>query len=113
MPDTVAAAASLVVLWTKPEDADEFDRDYARHHVPLIWELPGLTGARTWTLRSRTHHRMAQLDFASRDDLKAALSSPAGQAMAGDAQRLERTFAVSAESHLAIAEPPVRPAAER
>jgi uncharacterized protein (TIGR02118 family) len=109
MPGASQPAVSLVVLWTKPQDAAAFDRDYTEQHVPLIWQLPGLIEARTATLRSPTHHRMAEMLFASRDELKAALGSPGGRALADDAQRLEKTFAVTAESHIATAEPSARP----
>src|ERR1700712_4638939 len=32
----------LVVLYTQPENPDEFERHYTEQHVPLVHKIPGL-----------------------------------------------------------------------
>jgi hypothetical protein len=65
----------------------------------------------TWTVRSRTREyaRAAELVFADRAALDDALASPEFQAVAADAERLEREHGVRSFSQVAVRDEP-RPA---
>ena len=93
--------ATLMVLWGKPEDRNAFDSDYLGTHLPLARDLPGLVGLRTRTLRSKHFSRCAELEFDDETALRAALASPAGQAVTADVQRLEQAHATTSTSHIA------------
>ena len=82
--------ARLVVLYKTPKNAEAFDKHYASTHIPLAKKVPGLKkydvsqgpiGAPTGPSGI---HLVATLYFDSLDALKAGLSSPEGQAAAGD-----------------------------
>lgn len=45
-------AARFVVLYTRPEDADGFLREYLADHVPITQTWPGLTSGTTTVLDS-------------------------------------------------------------
>lgn len=94
--------AKLLVLWSKPEDRAAFDADYLRAHLDLAAVLPDLQDLRAWLLRSRELYRCAELVFDDEAALRRALSSPAGEALAADAHRLERTHDVTSSSHIAL-----------
>jgi len=87
----------LVVLYTKPDDADAFDKHYLEQHGPLVDALPGLQrweGATFIAAPDRgeeTYHRMAELYFADLDALHAALAADAGKATAADYAQIAPT----------------------
>lgn len=80
----------LVVLYTKPEDADAFDHHYLGVHMPLAGKIPGLQRAETSRFDlaldggEHTYHRMAELYFADQAALEAAFGSDEGKATAAD-----------------------------
>jgi uncharacterized protein (TIGR02118 family) len=82
--------ARLVVLYKTPKNAEAFDKHYASIHIPLAKKVPGLKkydvsqGAIGTPAGPSGIHLVATLYFDSMDALKAALSSPEGQAAAGD-----------------------------
>jgi uncharacterized protein (TIGR02118 family) len=84
----------LVVLYTQPGDADEFDRHYLGVHGPLVDKVPGLErweGARIVAAADggeQTYHRMAELYFTDQAALQAALGSDEGKATAADYQQI-------------------------
>ncbi|SRR6266852_9203442 len=79
----------LTVCYGHPADPVGFDEYYTSTHVPLVDKLPGLA---SYTYRhcesldgSRPpYYLLAELGFASREALNAALSSPEGGAAAAD-----------------------------
>jgi uncharacterized protein (TIGR02118 family) len=82
--------AQLLALYHQPADPAAFDRYYFETHVPLAKKVPGL---RSYVRQRRpvnviagspAPHFIAELSFDSMADLQAALSSPEGQAAAGD-----------------------------
>ncbi len=82
--------ARLVVLYKTPKNAEAFDKHYASTHIPLAKKVPGL---KKYDISQGTIgapagpsgiHLVATLYFDSLDALKAGLSSPEGQAAAGD-----------------------------
>lgn len=82
--------ARLVVLYKTPKNAEAFDKHYASIHIPLAKKVPGLKkydvsqGAIGTPAGPSGIHLVATLYFESMDALKAGLSSPEGQAAAGD-----------------------------
>jgi uncharacterized protein (TIGR02118 family) len=82
--------ARLIVLYKTPKNAEAFDKHYASTHIPLAKKVPGLKkydvsqGAIGTPAGPSGIHLVATLYFDSMDALKAGLSSPEGQAAAGD-----------------------------
>lgn len=82
--------AQLVALYRKPTNAAAFDTHYFSTHVPLAKKIPGLrryevsTGAVTTPQGDSPYHLVAILSFDSAAAIQQALSSPQGQATAGD-----------------------------
>ena len=84
----------LVVLYTQPDDTEDFDRHYLGVHGPLVEQVPGLVrweGARfvgALDGGDQTYHRIAELYFTDQAALEAALGSDEGRATAGDYQQI-------------------------
>ena len=82
--------AKVVVMYKAPKNAEAFDRHYASTHIPLAKKIPGLKkyDISQGTVGSPAGpsgiHLVATLYFDSMSALQAALSSPEGQATAGD-----------------------------
>jgi uncharacterized protein (TIGR02118 family) len=83
----------LVALWTKPDDAEGFDKDYEATHAILVAKLPGMSRAvLSKAIADGPYHRMAELIFDDAGGMGAALGSPEGAELLGDAGRLSETF---------------------
>ncbi|HET6878494.1 MAG TPA: EthD family reductase [Jatrophihabitans sp.] len=84
----------LVVLYTRPENPEEFDRHYLDVHVPLVEKIPGLQrfeGARITGVADggeQTYHRIAELWFADQQAFENALATEESKATAADYQRI-------------------------
>ena len=79
----------ILVLYTQPEDPAVFDQHYFGTHMPLAQAIPGLQRAETGTFGTRAPFcRAAELYFADRDALNAALASPEGSATNADYQQI-------------------------
>lgn len=84
----------LVVLYTRPDDADAFDRHYFAAHMPLVGRLPGLQRAETARLVAaadsgeQTYYRITELYFADQGALNAAFGSEEGKAAVADYQNI-------------------------
>ena len=85
--------ARFLALYETPADPEAFDRHYREIHIPLGRRLPGL---RRYTvsrdvaaLRGEPYYLVAELDWDTMDDLRAAFASPEGRATAADAARLQ------------------------
>ncbi len=76
--------ATLTVLYTVPDDPDEFDQHYQDVHVPIIKRFEGVQDI-TMTRVSATfggearYHLVTQVSFPDRGTLDAALGSEAGR----------------------------------
>jgi uncharacterized protein (TIGR02118 family) len=87
----------LVVLYTQPEQPEEFERHYTEQHVPLVHKIPGLQQFDAGRLVSAgdggelSYYRIAELTFADQGALEAALSSEQGQATAADYGKIAPT----------------------
>jgi hypothetical protein len=82
----------LIALWTAADDAAGFNADYTATHPDLARKLPKLESAFFGTTLGGPYARVAELTWATGDDMNAALGSPEGAALLGDAQRLQETF---------------------
>ncbi|MGF1507571.1 MAG: EthD family reductase [Chloroflexi bacterium] len=70
----------LVAIYSQPEDPEAFDKAYFDTHLPLIEKVPGLQKT-VITRFDRTFagpelYLMAEMYFADKDALKAAMTSP-------------------------------------
>jgi uncharacterized protein (TIGR02118 family) len=79
----------LMVCYGLPADPAAFDAYYTSTHVPLAEKIPGVASFSARHCASldgsaAPYHLIAELGFPSREALNAALSSPEGQAAAGD-----------------------------
>jgi len=86
--------ARLVVLYKTPKNAEAFDKHYTSTHIPLAKKVPGLKkydisqGTVGTPAGPSGIHLVATLYFDSLDALTAGLSSPEGQAAAGDLSKV-------------------------
>lgn len=86
--------ARFIALYETPADPEEFDRHYRDVHVPLARRLRGL---RSYTLGrdvvavrgGEPCYLVAELEWDTMDELRAAFDSPEGRATAADAAHLQ------------------------
>jgi uncharacterized protein (TIGR02118 family) len=80
----------LMVLYGKPEDPSAFDAHYAATHAPLAEKIPNLRRYEHGKALGSAdgseapYYYVADLSFDDPDALQAGLSSPEGEAAAGD-----------------------------
>jgi uncharacterized protein (TIGR02118 family) len=91
--------ARFLALYQTPSDPEAFDRHYHQTHIPLIRCLPGLRrytlGRNVTALHGAPYYLVAELEWDTMDELKAAFATPEGRATAADAVRLEELAPVS------------------
>ena len=73
----------LIALYSSPEDPAAFDAHYRDVHAPIVGRYPNLLGMRLTRAdgvggRPAAFYLLAEMSFASRADLDAALASEAG-----------------------------------
>ncbi|MGQ4600915.1 EthD family reductase [Nocardia sp. R6R-6] len=71
----------IAVCYGKPVDPAAFDEYYRATHIPLAAKVPGLTGYTFGKCTSLdgsepAYYAVAHLQFATKDDLQQALTSP-------------------------------------
>jgi uncharacterized protein (TIGR02118 family) len=80
-------------LYETPADPEAFDRHYRQIHIALLRDLPGLrryTVSRDVTpLHGEPFYLIAELEWETMDEPRAAFASPQGHATAADAARLQ------------------------
>lgn len=87
-------AVKLTVIYDNPTDPQAFEKHYAEVHVPLAAKVPNvqrIESAKVFPKEDGTPtpaYRTADLYFADYATASAALATPAGQALAGDAMEL-------------------------
>jgi uncharacterized protein (TIGR02118 family) len=86
--------ARFLALYETPSDPETFDRHYREIHIPLGRQLPGLrqytVGRDVTAVRGGPpYYMVAQLEWDTMDELRAAFASPEGRATAADAARLQ------------------------
>jgi uncharacterized protein (TIGR02118 family) len=84
----------FLVVYETPADPAGFDRHYDQVHVPLVRQLPGLrryvVGRGAAAVRGEPYYLVAEAEWDTMDELRAAFASPPGQATAADAARLQQ-----------------------
>jgi len=84
----------LVVLYTRPDDTDAFDKHYLGVHMPLANAIPGVQRAETGRVAAaadggeQSYYRIAELYFADQAALEAGFGSAEGKATAADYQQI-------------------------
>ncbi len=90
--------ARLLALYDTPADPETFDRHYRDVHIPLGSKLPGLrrytVGRDAAAVRGAPYYLVAELEWDTMDDLRAAFASPEGRATAADAAQLAELASV-------------------
>lgn len=85
--------ARFLALYEQPGDPETFGRHYRQIHIPLLRRLPGLrryTVSRdVTTLHGVPCYLIAEMEWDTMDELRAAFTSPEGRATAADAARLQ------------------------
>lgn len=81
-------AAKLIAMYTKPVDEAAFNARYFPGHADLVKKLPGLQRFEVsrGLGKDAPYWLMAQMTFADRDALLAAVGSPEAKATIADVQ---------------------------
>ncbi|MGO8895497.1 MAG: EthD family reductase [Streptosporangiaceae bacterium] len=83
----------FLALYEMPTDPEAFDRHYREVHIPLGRRLPGLrryaVGRDVVAVRGAPYYLVAELEWDTMEELRAAFASPEGRATAADAARLQ------------------------
>jgi uncharacterized protein (TIGR02118 family) len=79
----------VTVLYNHPVDPEAFEKYYAEIHTPLAMKIPGLKNFDVTKFVETpqgkpSFYRMAELSFASAEEMQAGFDSPEGQATAAD-----------------------------
>lgn len=78
--------AKLVVLYSEPDNREEFDQKYFETHAPLAEKIPGLARMEVAKVTENMmggacpYYMVAELFFDSVQDLKNGMGSPEGRA---------------------------------
>jgi uncharacterized protein (TIGR02118 family) len=90
--------ATFVSLYPKPQDVDGWEEHFRTTHMPIIERWPGVQSVRVLRFSSTPRgsdaafHVMAQADFATDEEMAAALRSEAGAEAARDAMAMAQKF---------------------
>jgi uncharacterized protein (TIGR02118 family) len=83
----------FLVVYETPADPEKFDRHYDEVHIPLVRQLPRLrgyvVGRDAAAVRGAPYHLVAEAEWDTMDELRAAFASPEGRATAADAAHLQ------------------------
>ncbi|MGW4774078.1 EthD family reductase [Nocardia sp. NPDC004278] len=83
-----------LVLYATPKDPAAFERHYCESHIPLIKVLPGLRrfdfGHSPTPGRGEPYFWVSSLEWDDMAALKAAFTSPEGEAAARDVENLTK-----------------------
>ncbi|NUS17248.1 MAG: EthD family reductase [Streptomyces sp.] len=85
--------ARFVVLYETPANPERFEQHYREVHIPLARRLPGLRRYTVGRDLAATggdcpYYMVAELDWDTMDELRAAFASPEGRACGADAAHL-------------------------
>jgi uncharacterized protein (TIGR02118 family) len=85
--------ARFLAVYETPTDPEAFDRHYREVHIPLLRQLPALrrfsVGRDVTALYGAPFYLVAELDWDTMEELRAAFATPQGSATAADAARLQ------------------------
>jgi uncharacterized protein (TIGR02118 family) len=76
--------AKIIVLFGKPADPQQFDKEYWENHIPLAKQMPGLKKYTVHKVVSAprgepAYYQVVELEFDNMDSLKNAIASQAGK----------------------------------
>ncbi len=76
--------ASIIVLFGKPQNPQEFDEQYWKEHVPTARKMPGLKRYTVHKVvpppgREAPFYQVVEMEFETMDQLKKATKSPESQ----------------------------------
>ena len=83
----------FVVLYTQPDDPEDFDQQLLGVHMPLASKIPGLERAESARFVAavdgeQTYYRQTELYFADSKALNAAFGSDEGKALAAHYEQI-------------------------
>lgn len=90
--------ATFVSLYPTPDDVDGWEEHFRTTHMPIVERWPGVQSVRLTRFSSTPrgteapYHVMTQVDFASDEEMAAALRSEAGADAARDAMAMAQKF---------------------
>lgn len=93
--------AKFVALYTAPDDVEGFEEHYRSTHLPLAEAWPGVTATRVTRFSGTPRgteapfHLMFEAEWATDEEMAAALRSEAGMAAAKDAMQMAKDFGVT------------------
>ncbi len=86
--------ARFLAVYDTPTDPDAFARHYRDLHIPLVQRLPGLrryvVSRDIVSVRGDPYYLVAELEWDTMEELRAAFASEAGRATATDAAVLQQ-----------------------
>ncbi|GCE28033.1 putative ethyl tert-butyl ether degradation protein EthD [Dictyobacter alpinus] len=79
-------AVTAIVFYKEPADREKFEQHYLGTHIPMVEKIPGLqkVEVRRFTGKDAPYYLMTTLYFNSKEERKAGLGSPEGQATTAD-----------------------------
>jgi uncharacterized protein (TIGR02118 family) len=90
--------ARFLAVYETPAEPETFDRHYREVHIPLAQRLPGLrryvVSGDVVSVRGDPYYLVAELEWDTMEDLRAAFASGAGRATAADAAQLQQLATV-------------------
>lgn len=92
--------ARFVALYAKPDDVEGFDEHYRSTHLKLVQAWPGVQAIRVTRFAATPrgtdpdYYLMFEAEFATDEEMAAALRSDAGMAAARDAMQIKERFGV-------------------
>lgn len=93
--------ARFVALYPKPEDVEGFEEHYRGTHLQLAQSWPGVQAIRVTRFAATPrgadpeYYLMFEAEFATDEEMAAALRSDAGMAAARDAMAIKERFGVA------------------
>ncbi len=90
--------AKFVALYEKPEDTDGFNEHFRTTHMPIVQSWPGVQSVRVSTFSGTPRrqppafHLMLEAEFATDEEMAAALRSESGMEAARDAKAMAQKF---------------------
>lgn len=93
--------ARFVALYSKPDDVEGFEEHYRTTHIPLAESWPGVQATRVTRFAATPrgtdpdYYLMFEAEFATDEEMAAALRSEAGMAAAKDAMAMKERFGVA------------------
>ena len=97
--------ALFLAVYETPADPNAFDRHYRHVHIPIAQRLPGLrryvVSRDVVSVRGDPYYLVAELEWHTMEELRAAFTSEAGRATAADAAKLQQLATVRSMTYTA------------